>query len=236
MLNTGFLSSDREDCPSGHCYDIYEVTNEPIIIVLQGHVYDAETEEILAGAKLTFKDIDGQFEPFEIKTDKNGFYSIEIKQKQEIFIKASIIDYFSNAGAVSTFSITESTTLTEDFYLTPIGQDEIELDGIEYDLNSSILRPTSKDVLDELYNFLIFNDGLIVQINSHTDYRGTDKYNLWLSERRAQSCVTYLISKGIPKERLVAKGYGETSPNYLKDKDKNKFSTPKGKEFIYLLK
>lgn len=235
MLNTGFLTSDREDCPSGHCYDIYEVSNEPIIIVLQGHVYDVETEEILAGANLAFKDIGGQFEPFEIKTDENGFYSIEIKQNQDIFIKASMIEYFSNAGTVNTSSITESITLTEDFYLTPIGGDEIELDGIEYDLNSAKLRPSSEQVLDELYGFLSFNGGLIVQINSHTDYRGSDPYNLDLSKRRAKSCVDYLISKGIPKERLVAKGFGETTPNYLKNKDKKEVLDENGKR-IYLTK
>lgn len=235
MLNTGFLTSDREDCPSGHCYDIYEVSNEPIIIVLQGHVYDVETEEVLAGASLAFKDIGGQFEPFEIKTDENGFYSLEIKQNQEIFIKASMIEYFSNAGTVNTSSITESITLTEDFYLTLIGKDEIELDGIEYDLNSAKLRPSSEQVLDELYGFLSFNGGLIVQINSHTDYRGSDPYNLDLSKRRAKSCVDYLIKKGIPKERLVAKGFGETTPNYLKDKDKKEILDENGKR-IYLTK
>ena len=234
-LDKGFLSSDREDCPSGHCYDIYEVSNEPLIIVLKGNVFDAETDEIIPNANLKFKDILVQFEPFDIVADADGFYSIELKNNQDIFIKASKIDYFSNAGTVNTFSITESTTIIKDFYLSPISKDEIEIDGIEYDLNSSILRPKSKEILDELFNFLEFNSGLIVQINSHTDYRGSDKYNLWLSERRAQSCVDYLISKGIHKERLVAKGYGETSPNYLKDEDKKAIVDADGKR-TYLTK
>ena len=89
--------------------------------------------------------------------------------------------------------------------------------------------------MDELYSFLKFNSGLIVQINSHTDYRGSDSYNLDLSKRRAKSCVDYLIKKGIPKERLVAKGFGETTPNYLKDKDKKEVLDANGKR-IYLTK
>ena len=104
--------------------------------------------------------------------------------------------------------------------MRPIPTDEIEIDGIEYDLNSSILRPISKEILDELYDFLVLNANLIVEINSHTDFRGTEKYNQWLSERRAQSCVTYLISRGISPGRLKAIGYGEAQPNYLKDANK----------------
>ena len=56
-MQKGFFASDRQDCPAGHCYDIYEVTNESITIVLNGHVYDSETNEILVNADLTFKDI-----------------------------------------------------------------------------------------------------------------------------------------------------------------------------------
>ena len=235
MLNTGFLTSDREDCPSGHCYDIYEVSNEPIVIVLEGHVYDAETDDILVGANLAFKDILSQLAPFDLKTDKDGYYRVELKQNQEVFIKSSMLEYFSNAGTVNTSAITESKTITKDFYLEKIGQEEIELDGIEYDLNSAKLRPSSEEILDELYAFLQFNSGLIVQINSHTDYRGSDPYNLDLSERRAKSCVDYLILKGIPKERLLAKGFGETTPNYLKDDNKKEVLDSKGKR-IFLTK
>ncbi len=74
--------------------------------------------------------------------------------------------------------------------------------------------------LDELYDLLVFNDNLIVEINSHTDNRGSDYYNRKLAQRRAKSCVNYLIEKGISKERLIAKGYGEDQPNYLKDEKK----------------
>ena len=53
LMNKGFFASDREDCESGHCYDIYEVTNEPIRIVLEGYAFDIETDEILPNTKLT---------------------------------------------------------------------------------------------------------------------------------------------------------------------------------------
>lgn len=220
LMNKGFFSSDRADCEHGHCYDIYQVTNEPIAIALEGYAYDDETGEIVPNAQLTFKDIDFKFESFDILTDSNGYYHKVLDKNQEIFIKAQAPSYFADAGSVNTKPIIETTTLTQDFYLKPIPTDEIELDGIEYDFNSANLRPSSEEILDELYDFLILNNNLIVQINSHTDARGTEIYNKKLAERRAKSCVDYLIKKGIPASRLVAKGYGESEPNYLKDSSK----------------
>jgi len=66
----------------------------------------------------------------------------------------------------------------------------------------------------------VLNNNLVVEINSHTDCRGVDIYNLDLSQRRAKSCVDYLVSKGIARERLIPKGYGETQPNFMAGADK----------------
>ncbi|RMG83714.1 MAG: OmpA family protein, partial [Bacteroidetes bacterium] len=63
-----------------------------------------------------------------------------------------------------------------------------------------------------LYKILVENPKIIVEISSHTDSKGDDEYNMKLSQRRAESVVNYLIKKGIEKERLHAKGYGETKP------------------------
>lgn len=235
FLNKGYFASDRAKCENGHCFDIYEITNEPIRIALEGYVYDFETEEILANANLKFKDIDFKFEDFTIQTDENGYYYRELDQNQEIFIKASMSGYFADANSVSTKPITTTTTLIQDFYLRPIPTEEIEIEGIEYDFDKATLRPESKEILDKLYEFLNINSNLVVEINSHTDYRGSDSYNMNLSKRRAQSCVDYLISKGIPKERLTAKGYGESQPNYLKGSNGKSVIGNDGKR-IYLTK
>jgi OOP family OmpA-OmpF porin len=235
FLNKGYFASDRTKCENGHCFDIYEITNEPIRIALEGYVYDIKTEEILANANLKFKDIDFKFEDFTIQTDENGYYYRELDQNQEIFIKASMSGYFADANSVSTKPITTTTTLIQDFYLRPIPSEEIEIEGIEYDFDKATLRPESKEILDKLYEFLNINSNLIVEINSHTDNRGSDSYNMNLSKRRAQSCVDYLISKGIPKERLTAKGYGESQPNYLKGSNGKPVIGNDGKR-IYLTK
>jgi outer membrane protein OmpA-like peptidoglycan-associated protein len=219
-LSRGYMASDREPCPSNSCYDIYEVINEPIHIYLSGYSYNKETEEILPNVKLTFKDINGVNEPITMTTNDKGYYELELSYGQDLFIRAQKINYFADATSVSTASITQTTSIVRDFYLKPIPQKEIEIEGIEYDFNSANLRPTSKEVLDKLYDFLELNDNISVEINSHTDARGSDVYNLDLSQRRAKSCVDYLVSKGIEIERLKPVGYGETQPNEMYGPDK----------------
>lgn len=232
MMRVGYFSSDREDCENGHCYDIYKVTNEPIRIFIEGYAYDDDTGDPLPNTTITFKDVEFKFEQYAIETDENGFYRKELGKNQEIFIKATKQSYFADAATVNTKPITSSTTITQDFYLRPIPKDEIEIDGIEYDFNSATLRPSSKEVLDELYDFLILNNNLEIEINSHTDSRGTDSYNLALSKRRAKSCVDYLLEKGIDKDRLKANGFGETQPNYLKDENKKAVLDADGNRII----
>ncbi len=221
LLNTGYFSSDREDCPDGHCYKIYEIKNAPIVITLEGYSYLKYTEDIIPNVNLTFKDVSGEFDAYVIQTDENGFYSIEIPIQVEIFIKAQKEEYFADAGYVETLDISESTTLYQDFYLDKIPAGEIVIEGIEYDFDSDKLRPRSMEILDELYDFLVLNNNLTVEINAHTDCRGNDDYNMDLSARRAKSCVDYLISKGIPAERLISNGFGESQPSEVPDENGN---------------
>jgi peptidoglycan-associated lipoprotein len=87
--------------------------------------------------------------------------------------------------------------------------DKFKLENIFYDYNKSTLRPESTASLDKLAEFILENK-LKIELSSHTDARGSDAYNQKLSQARAQSCVDYLIKKGVPKANIVAKGYGET--------------------------
>ena len=81
--------------------------------------------------------------------------------------------------------------------------------NIFYDYDKATLREESKNELDRLYELLTKNPNLKVELSSHTDSRGSDVYNKKLSQNRAQSCVDYLISKGINEKRIIAMGYGE---------------------------
>ncbi|PCI93999.1 MAG: peptidoglycan-associated lipoprotein [Flavobacteriales bacterium] len=86
----------------------------------------------------------------------------------------------------------------------------IVLKNIFYDYNKATLRDASKNELDRLTKLLTENPTIKIELSAHTDSRGGNAYNEKLSQRRAQSCVDYLIKKGIATGRLVSKGYGET--------------------------
>jgi OmpA-OmpF porin, OOP family len=220
FLQQGYFSTDREPCDGGSCYKIYTIENEPIVVELEGNVFDEKTEKPIKNAKITFKDVRSNFQTFSILTDENGYYKTQVALQSEVFIKVQNRGYFAASDNLDTRSISASIVIRKDFYLRTIPNDEIEITGIEYDFNSANLRPQSKLNLDTLFRFLELNDNLSIDINSHTDSRGVDIYNLDLSQRRAKAVVDYLISKGTDPKRLFAKGFGETQPIFLTNKKK----------------
>ncbi|MGB5553899.1 MAG: OmpA family protein [Flavobacteriaceae bacterium] len=80
-----------------------------------------------------------------------------------------------------------------------------------FNLNSSYINSKSKTVLDSLNTILKENEGIHLEISSHTDSRGTADYNEWLSERRVEKTKAYLVDKGIDPERLQTKAFGEAN-------------------------
>ncbi len=225
----GYFSSDRKRCEEcgpagGYCYRAYSYTNEPLVFMLKGYVYNSETNEPISNALLTFKDIRGEIETFYIITDSTGYYETALSMNQELYIKAQKNKYFGDATNISTVGETDSKVFEHDFFLTPIPAGEIVIPGIEYDFDRATLRPESQKILDDLAAFLELNNNLSVEISSHTDSRGSDKYNLKLSQARAKSCMDYLIAKGIAVDRLQATGYGETKP-LITDAEINKLPT-----------
>lgn len=85
--------------------------------------------------------------------------------------------------------------------------------GIYYwDFNKANITPDAAKELDRLVQFMKTNPTVWIEISSHTDSRGNDQFNLNLSQRRANAAVAYIVSKGIDKSRITARGYGETKP------------------------
>ena len=87
-----------------------------------------------------------------------------------------------------------------------------QLNNIYYDFDKWAIRPEAANTLDKLAVFLKDNPGITVELGSHTDARGSDDYNLLLSDKRAASAVGYLLEQqGIDTEKITSKGYGETA-------------------------
>ena len=96
-----------------------------------------------------------------------------------------------------------------------------DLGYVYFDLNSSYVNSSSKIVLDSLAQVLEEIPKLKLKITSHTDSRGTSKYNDWLSQRRVDKTKAYLISKGVSEDKLITEAYGESM--LLNDCDDNTY-------------
>ena len=78
---------------------------------------------------------------------------------------------------------------------------------------------------------MVDNPKISIELSSHTDQRGKDAYNLKLSQQRAQAAVDYIVSKGVDKDRITAKGYGETRPILLKPTTEEEYQQNRRTEF-----
>jgi OOP family OmpA-OmpF porin len=88
----------------------------------------------------------------------------------------------------------------------------IILDHILFDFDKTAIKPDGAKILDRLVEFLNQNPDKKVELEGHTDWIGTEKYNQGLSERRAASVKNYLVKKGINLNRIATRGFGETKP------------------------
>jgi OOP family OmpA-OmpF porin len=92
------------------------------------------------------------------------------------------------------------------------GKEKLLLEGVNFAFNSDVLTPESHEILDKVAGSLQDWPEVRVRVEGYTDSIGDDEYNLGLSDRRANSVRSYLISKGVAEGRLEAKGFGEADP------------------------
>lgn len=202
----GFLSSNR---PGGRgSDDIWQWVLTPLVFNLSGMVYDDSTRRPLSGAEVKLIMPDSTY--MDAITDNRGNYTFKLREDMNYRIEVTRREYFAEDTVVSTKKMEVSKDFVINIPLKLVPIEEITLQDILYDFNSDKLTPASKENLKVLVSMMKKSENLIIAINSHTDARGSDEYNLELSQRRAQSVVNHLIENGIDSARLVAKGYGET--------------------------
>ena len=177
----------------------------------------------------TFTDDEGNFE-FKVYTDENYLL---IGEKE---------NYFSTRGEFTTIGKSLDKTKLKEFItnvefeknlvLNKIVVDKsIVLDNIYYDLNKADIREDAAIELDKLVLIMIDNPTISIELSSHTDDRATVEYNQNLSQRRAESAVLYIVSKGINKNRMTAKGYGESQLIILNAKTEEEHQINRRTEF-----
>ena len=204
--NLGFFSSNRNGND-----DIFGAT--PVCgLEVFTIVTNAKTGAILANANVSI--VDDKKNVIATKTtNEKGEVSYEVECEKSYSIQASKDGFESG-----TFGVTKSKggQTKVDAALQPIEsiitETEIILNPIYFEYNKSNITQEGAFELDKLVQVMKSNDKLVILAKSHTDTRGSDAYNLSLSDRRAKATVQYVISKGIAKDRISGKGMGEIEP------------------------
>jgi outer membrane protein OmpA-like peptidoglycan-associated protein/tetratricopeptide (TPR) repeat protein len=157
----------------------------------------------------------------QIIVGEDGKFTIELEENQSYSFLASKNGYLNGETTFSSVGLGKDPKNPVQIYEVEIVLDriflnqEIVLEDIYYDFDKWDIREDARPTLDKLARNLELNPQIKIQLASHTDCRGNDRYNLELSQRRAQSAVDYLITKGIDATRMTARGFGESQPKAL---------------------
>lgn len=222
----GFYTSNRTGGKGGD--DLYSFVDnssdlKEITYALRGTTYqrnEDSTQVILGDVRVKLLDANGQVVD-DVLSSRGGSFSFPIDPEKDYTLQGEKNAFFLSRKIFSTVGqgiaqedLVERFTekiFNEDLTLDPIILDAIILlENIYYDLAKAEIRSDAALELNKLVRLLNDNPEIQIEISSHTDSRDDDDANLDLSQRRAQAAVDYMITKGIARERLVAKGYGES--------------------------
>lgn len=205
-----------------------EDTLKPVVVVnaltiLKGVVTDAKTGLPLEGA-ITVIDNDRNVVVSTLNSNSaSGKYLVSLPSGRNYGITVEREGYLFKSLNVNIPKAEGFQEVVQDVALDKIEIGVgIVLNNIFYDVDKATLRPESVSELERLNKLMLDNPTLKIEIGGHTDSDGSDEHNETLSQNRSQSVVDFLVKKGIPMERMVAKGYGEKSPVVANDTKENK--------------
>jgi len=229
VLENVMLSSDRD---AVCCLELFALQKVRPLRQLSGRVLSCDPSKPLSGATVTIVDPASNKTIYTKEVGADGTYSFTMEDHQPLKVQAEAKGFISNAANVGTpADLEEESMRYPDLCLVPEApkvDEKFVIENVYYDFNKADLKPESYPALDEVVRMLNTYPNMAIELGAHTDSKGSDTYNMKLSEARAQSVVKYLVEKGISAERLVAKGYGEAmpiAPNEIDGKD-----NPEGRE------
>lgn len=178
--------------------------------VLKGKVFECNTTKTVEGVNIELTDASNNTKKNTISSSE-GDYIFHVRQNANYSIKGNKDGYFSNEVNVNTNSYdrTKSLFIKFEVCIDPCGK-AIRLNNINFNLDKADILPASEPDLMYVVNLMKKNPGVKVELSSHTDCRASNSYNQKLSQRRADSSVNYIVSKGIDRSRLISRGAGET--------------------------
>lgn len=217
ITRKGYFASNRSEGQGAD--DIYAFLETKALLLdctqeVSGTVMDKISNELLVGA--TVKVINEKNEEImSAITDAEGKYRLALDCNQGNFVRAMTDGYIPSEEYLRK---SDGKAMVMDFYLerntisAGFGDDLaklLQLSTIYFDFNKYNIRKDSEIEVEKVIAAMEKYPSLKIKVNSHTDSRGKDSYNLWLSQKRAESTVAYMVNKGIAKERVEGEGLGE---------------------------
>ena len=208
----GFFSSNRD---GGTGFDdIYTFT--VCTHTLSGLITDIDTKEILLNAKVILFD-DKMNKISETTSSDKGAYSFKVECNKKYYVRASKEEYETTEKSFGPVTKTGESKLNielkRNIFPVEVGTDLakiLDVSIIYFDLDKWNIRPDAAEDLEKIIAVMNQYPNMTIDIRSHTDSRQTHKYNELLSDRRAKSTLEFMVKNGINRNRLTAKGYGET--------------------------
>lgn len=225
--NNGFFSSNREGGKGGDdIYGFMEAPKKRVNFIVDGTVYlkreGTQERELVPNQLVTLLNDRGQ-RINQTTANEEGKFTFRLDSASSYSVIAERDSFFTARQRITTVgkmpkpeemkeTVTE-VAIPATLVLNQIVEEKaIVLENIFYDYDKANIRPDAAIELDKLVEILNDNPRISIELSSHTDLRGGDAYNQDLSQRRAESAVEYIVSKGISKDRITARGYGESRP------------------------
>lgn len=207
--SSGYFTSNRYNGVGND--DIYRFTKQKTSAYkLTGVVFEKGTNTPITDALVTLKRQNGI--QLQFQTDGSGQFKFNLDRGVSYQLVGGKTGFRNDLAELNTNGLPiVAAELSKDLYLERIVINKpIKIDNIYYDFDSADIRPDAAKELDQLVKIMKDNPTIWIELGSHTDSRGDDKYNLKLSQKRADSVIQYLIDRGIEKNRVTAVGYGES--------------------------
>jgi len=204
--NIGFFSSNKAG--KDNIYLATPICGVEAVVTVR----DAKTGKVLANAKVDI--LDDRNNIIETTTaDENGKATYNVDCDRAYVIQASKDGYLQNTFPLAK---TKERVANIDALLTPVETlivgNEVKLKEIYFEYDKSNITPEGAAELDKLVAVMKSMPQMVIMAKAHTDNRGSEEYNLALSDRRARATVQYVLTKGIDAARISGKGYGESEP------------------------
>ena len=222
----GYLSSNRSGGKGND--DLYFLKINHVPVIIRGTVKDRDTKDVLSDATVSVIDENGKTLHSSI-TRTDGQFEFEVNKGQQYILNVTKEFYSESEKTVGTAALRPNDEAFSEIFLeqkidessnepAPKSMEEedgvalqvVEIEYINYALDQTEIKPDAAAILDKLIALMKEFPDLEIRVESHTDSRGSDEYNMLLSKKRAKAAFDYLSSKGVDPNRMLYQGYGET--------------------------